>query len=169
MNVFDIIVLICFALGIIEGIRKGFISQIAAIVGVVAGVWLSVIFAGKLSEWMSGLFEANPQLMKALAFTTIYAVVVMLLHLAGKLLEKVVKLSMLGWLNKLLGAVFSLMKWALILCVAVVVFDSFNSAFHVVGNDKLANSIFYESLHKIAGTVFPYLKTLLFGGSTANV
>lgn len=168
MNVFDIIVLICLALGIIEGIRKGFISQIAAIVGVVAGVWLSVIFAGKLSEWMSGLFEANPQLMKALAFILIYVIVVVLLHLVGKLLEKVVKLSMLGWLNKLLGAVFSVMKWALILCIAVAVFDSFNSIFNAVSSEKLADSIFYAPLERIAGTVFPYLKTLLFGGNTAG-
>ena len=45
MSIIDIILLICFVPAIINGARKGFISQVISIVSLVLGIWLSARFA----------------------------------------------------------------------------------------------------------------------------
>jgi membrane protein required for colicin V production len=69
---------------------------------------------------------------------------------------------MLGWLNKLLGAVFSLLKCSLIIGLLIMVFNSINNTFNLVAEEELAKSVLYPPLKDIAYTVFPYLKEMLF-------
>ena len=68
---------------------------------------------------------------------------------------------MLGWLNKLLGGVFAILKWVLIMSLIVVAFNSINQTFNIVKPNVLAESQLYPVLTEIANTVFPYLKSLL--------
>ena len=68
---------------------------------------------------------------------------------------------MLGWLNKLLGGVFAILKWVLIMSLIVVAFNSINQTFNIVKPNVLAESQLYPVLNEIANTVFPYLKSLL--------
>ncbi len=161
MNIFDIVVFICLGWGIVEGLRKGFISQVVSIVALVLGVWLSVVFAGQLSVWMKDFFTASPAVLKTFSFIVIFIVVTLGLTLLGKMLEKVIRLVMLGWLNRLLGVVFSLLKWMVIICLCVAVFDSLNTTFSLVGADKLDASLCYRPVQRICSAIFPYLKSLV--------
>ena len=97
-----------------------------------------------------------------IAFALILLVVMILVHLAGKAVEKVLKFMMLGWLNKLLGVVFALLKMILIVGLVIILFDSLNTTIPLVKEDTLNGSILYQPVKDIANTVFPYLKELIF-------
>jgi membrane protein required for colicin V production len=77
------------------------------------------------------------------------------------MLENVVKLVTLGWLNKLLGVIFSLAKCILILGVVVIAFNALNNAFGLVKPSVISDSVLYPIINDIADSVFPYLKRLL--------
>ena len=161
MSILDIILLICFVLALIQGIRKGFISQAISIISLVVGVWASARFANIVGDWIAQYITASEQILKVVAFAIILVAVFVILGLLGKLLEGVIKLIMLGWLNKLLGVVFSLIKSFLILGIVVLAFNSLNATFGFVKPEVLADSVLYPVVKDLADAVFPYLKSLL--------
>ena len=52
MNILDIILAIVLAFGAVQGFRKGIISQLCGIVGVLLGAWLAFKFGAKLGDWI---------------------------------------------------------------------------------------------------------------------
>lgn len=161
MNILDIILLICFVPAIIQGIRKGFIAQAISIISIIVGIWASSRFANVVSAWVGQHITASEQVLKIVAFALILVAVFLVLAAAGKLIEGMFKLVMLGWLNKLLGVVFALLKTALIVGLLIIAFTSLNETFHFVKEATLNDSVLYPPLKKIAFDVFPYLKDML--------
>ena len=162
MNILDIILLICFVPAVIQGFRKGFISQVIAIISIIAGVWLSVQFASPVTTWLAQYIQGTEQVLKVVSFALIFIAVIAGLALLGKLIEGTVKLIMLGWLNRLLGVIFSLVKAGLIVGLVIMAFCSLNNTFQFVSEEVLNQSVLFPPLKNMAYTVFPYLKDLLF-------
>lgn len=161
MNILDIIILICLIAALIQGVVKGFISQAISLISIIVGVWASAHFAGLVCQWLGQYISCSEQVLKISAFVLIFIVVIVCLILLGKLLEAAIKLIMLGWLNKLLGAVFAILKWSIILGMVTLGFNAINEAFSIVKPETLAQSHLYPALTNFANTIFPYLKNLL--------
>lgn len=161
MNVLDIILLICFVPAIITGIRKGFIAQVFSIISIVAGVWLSFRFSELLSGWIGKWIQASHALLQIMAFIVILILVIIAFTALSKLLEATVKIILLGWLNKLLGVVFAILKYVLIIGLVIVAFDWINSELGLVKKSVLDSSVLYRPLQHAADTIFPYFKGLL--------
>ena len=162
MNILDIIILICFVPALVLGLKKGFIAQVISIISILLGVFLSFKFSTALSGWLSQYIEGSEQILKIVAFVLILAGVMVGLILLGKLIEGFVKFVTLGWLNKLLGVLFSFMKCALVIGLVIMIFNAINNTFDIVREESLAKSALYSPLKSLAYTVFPYLKDLLF-------
>ena len=82
------------------------------------------------------------------------------LGLLGKLLEGILNLVMLGWVNKLFGVIFAFLKTALITGLIIMVFNSINASLELVSAETLSESVLYTPLKNFADSVFPYLKEL---------
>ena len=161
MNILDIIILICLIPALIQGLIKGFISQAISLISVILGAWASAQFAGLVSKWLGQYITCSEQALKIIAFGLIFIVVIICLALLGKLLEAAIKLIMLGWLNRLLGALFALLKWIMILGLITLGFNAINEALNLVNPETIAQSHLYSALTSIANTVFPHIKNLL--------
>ena len=161
MNILDIILLVCFVPAIFQGIRKGFIAQAVSIISIILGIWASARFANIVSDWIAQYITASEQVLRLVAFALILVLVFLILAAIGKMLEGVIKLVMLGWLNKLLGVVFALLKTGLIVGLVIMAFSSLNDSFKFVQESVLNESIMYPPLKKLAFEVFPYLKDML--------
>ena len=161
MNILDIIILICMAAALIEGLVKGFISQAISVISLLVGIWASSRFAGMVCEWLSQYISGSEQTLHIVAFAIIFIVVILILGLVGKMLEKIISFVMLGWLNRLLGTALALVKCMLILALLATAFNAINEALHLVNPETLAESKFYPTIKGFADIVFPYLKSLL--------
>ena len=161
MNILDIILLVCFVPAIFQGIRKGFIAQAISIISIIVGIWASAHFADIVAGWVAQYITASDQILKVVAFALILIAVFIALAAVGKLLEGMFKLVMLGWLNKVLGVVFALLKTGLIVGVAIMAFSSLNDTFNLVQEPVLNEAVLYPPLKKLAFEVFPYLKDML--------
>lgn len=161
MNILDIILLLCLVWAVVQGLRKGFISQVIAIISIISGVWMSARFTNVVCTWLSQWISGSEQILKVVAFTLILVAVFLVLAALGKALEGIIRLVMLGWLNKLLGVVFSLLKCLLILGLIVLAFNSLNSTIQLVKPEYLADSILYGPIRDLANSVFPYVKEMI--------
>ena len=161
MNILDIIILICLIPAIVHGLRKGLISQVISIASIVFGVWASVRFAVIASQWLAKYVNAPEQTLKIVAFVLIMIAVFVVLGLIGKVLEGVIKLVTLNWINKLAGMCFSTAKCLLILGLLAMAFESLNNTFEFVDHERIADSTLYPFVKESADAIFPQLKKFL--------
>lgn len=162
MNVIDIIILICCIPALVQGFRKGFISQAVSLVSLVLGAWLAFKFSEPVGEWIKTMADVNGVILQVLSFTLIFLVVYLVLLLLGKLIQSLVKVVMLGWLDKLLGVFFALLKMLLIIGLIITCIDAINSTLPIIPTKTLDESVLYHPIKSVADVVFPYLKELIF-------
>ena len=160
MNILDIVLLVCLIPAVIQGLRKGFIAQVVAIISLVLGGWLAYRFTSVVTGWLGQWISASGPALDIIAFILIFAIVATVLFLLGKILETSIKIILLGWLNRLLGLVFALFKYVLIIGLLVILFDSVNSRFDLVSDEYLDSSFMYSGIRSLSWSVFPYLKSL---------
>jgi len=156
MNYFDIIVGIILILALVKGIRSGLIIELASLAALVLGVLGAVKFSGFTESWISQHWDS--QYIGVASFIITFIVIVILVHLIAKAIDKLVKAVALGLLNRLAGGVFSLVKYAFIMSILLAVFASFDKTFRIIPEDTKESSILYEPLSKFAPSVFPYLR-----------
>lgn len=162
MNILDIILLLCLVPAVINGLRKGFIAQVVAIVAIILGGWIAFNFSDAISGWLGKWIAGPAEIMQVIAFIIIFVAVTIGLALLGKLLEATIKIILLGWLNRLLGLLFAVFKYVLVIGLLVVVFEVVNNKFEFVAKATLEASVMYSGIKATAFAIFPYLKQLFF-------
>ena len=162
MCVLDIILSLCLIIALVQGLLKGFTEQIIALVSIIAGTWIAFKFSKLVCNLIQHYLNASEKFLYVLVFILMVALVICLFHLLGKIIKASIKFVMLGWLDRLLGAIFSTIKAALIIGIVIILFSTLNSTFHVVEQKYLDESVLYTPLKNIAYDIFPYLKQLLF-------
>ncbi len=169
MGTLDIILLICFIPAVVRGIQKGFVEQLVAIAAILLGAWLAFRFSSPLSEWASAYVGLEPKVLQVVSFIVIVFVAVLLLTLLGKLVTGTLKAVSLGWINRLLGVVFALLKAALLIGLFIFLFHTLNEKWNLINPETLSGSVVYNALLTAAENVFPYLKEFLTGGTAPAV
>lgn len=160
MGTIDLIILACFLPAVVIGLKDGIVRQIVALAALVLGLYLSVKFSATMGHWITERWHLEPFWVKVLSFSVIFIAVALVLNLLGKLLEKVIKITMLGWLNRLLGLVFALITTALIVGTLIYVLNSANGLLEFIPEERIAESRLYKPLLHLVETVFPHLKSL---------
>ena len=108
MTVIDIIILVLLALAVFKGIKDGLMRQLGGIVGLILGIFLAGRFSAMLSGWLHRVAPTlSESVVKVLSFIVIIVVVCLCVVLLSRLLEKVIKITTLGWINRLLGVLLS--------------------------------------------------------------
>src|SRR5690606_5199861 len=90
-------------------------------------------------------------------FAITFIIIVLVITLAGKALTKLADFAMLGILNKILGALFGLMKTAFILSILLVIIEKISPTLLVISEESKEESALYTPLHNFAPSIFPIL------------
>lgn len=162
MSVLDIILCICMALSVVQGVIRGFTEQVVALVAIILGTWVAFRFSKLICSLLLPYLHISEQVLYVLVFILMIILVIIVIHLLGKIIKASIRFIMLGWLDRLLGAVFSLFKAVLIIGILIILFNTLNVTFRIVPEEYLSDSAVYPVLKRIAYGVFPYFKELLF-------
>lgn len=106
---FDIAVIVIILLFTVRGAWIGFIRQSAFLAALVLAFLVAGAFAHQLAGYLKPL-ATSPQLNFMLIYGAILLVVYLLVILLGAALTKMMKVTMLGGFDRLLGGVFGLAK-----------------------------------------------------------
>lgn len=156
MNLFDIIVGIILILAIIKGFKNGFVIELASFVALILGV-LGAIF---LSSWAEAIMRQwwDWKYLGAVAFLITFIAIVFGTHLIAKLINEMIKLAALNMINRIAGAIFSLVKYAFIISILFSVLEYFHWNNLIISPQQQSESKLYEPISKFAPSIFPYLK-----------
>lgn len=154
----DIFFAIPLLWGIVRGLMSGFIRSLSVFVGLILGIYLAHVYASDLSPTISEWFTISAKQCLSLSYVIIFIVVMLFVAIAARILDKFVHLILLGWLNKLLGALFGFFKWAIILSFFVMLIEYANSKFEFLSQEKKSESLLYEPIKVIVPTIMPYVE-----------
>jgi membrane protein required for colicin V production len=126
MNWLDLLLLVVIGVSVLAGFARGFARASFGLVSVVAGLLCALWFYPLAGAWLDR-FVSSVQAANLLGFLLLFIGVMMLGGLLGKLLEKLLKLVHLSWLDRLLGAAFGLVRGVLVAAVIVLAIMAFSS------------------------------------------
>lgn len=96
--------------GFILGIKKGLIYSVFGFFSLFISVLIALKFGYVGADYLSQHFNLNPNYLSLFGFIFVLVVSIILILLLAKLIEGVVNLMFMGWLNRLLGGVL----WCLV-------------------------------------------------------
>lgn len=149
----DTIILILLVLGAIGGYRNGFISEITSLIALLLGFVAAYHFSGITAEFLTEILGVGGRFLSIMAFIITLILVMMLIMGIGKLIEKFTESLMLGFFNRLAGAVFGWLKSALILSLLILLLNFLKISNHLISPEKRAESWLYPRLETFAPIV----------------
>ena len=151
MNYIDIIIVIPLLYFFIKGFSNGLIKEISDLFGLVIGAYVAVNFSSYLHPKITEFFPQNIDLVPIISFTTLFFVALLVIKLLGYMLETVTKALALGFISKILGAIFGLLK--------VVVFFSFLlfflTEYNILTIDEQQDSVLIPPIKKTTEIIMP--------------
>ncbi len=157
MNLFDLFIAAIVIYAFVKGFLKGLFVEIASLIALVGGVYGAVHFSYLVADILKDYVNWSENYISLTAFGITFVAIVIAVSMLGKALTKIADLAALGFLNKVLGGVFGLLKSILILSVLLVFFDKINTTVSFVNKETLSNSILYQPVKSVIPTVFPSL------------
>lgn len=154
----DIFLLVPIVWGLVRGLYKGIIMSSASFVGLIIAIILANKFSAELSVELNNWFVLSEKAINIVSYLAIFVIVSLLCFFIAKILEKFLKIVTLSWLNKLMGAIFGVVKYALILSVLINLTNKLNTYISIISEEKKSESILYKPLKEFVPAVLPYAK-----------
>ncbi len=158
MNWIDFVIIALLAFGLIQGFIDGVIIEIAKLAALILGIWGAIHFSGWTADKLSGWFDMQATWTGIAAFAVTFVVIVIVINLLGRLLDTIVKSVSLGFLVKSLGAVFGVIKTALILSVVFVFLNTIDEKRHFLPSATIEKSFLYNPIADIIPAIFPIVE-----------
>ncbi len=157
MNYIDIVLGILLILSAIGGFRKGLIVELASLAALILGIWGAIKFSYVTSEFLVENFDWKWDHLNIASFIITFVVIVILVHIVGNVVNKLVETVMLGFINRLAGLVFGILRAALFLSIVLVIFDKIDEDVNILSKKAKSESQMYVPIRNFAPTIFPFL------------
>lgn len=158
MNYLDVLIAIPLAWGAYKGFQRGLIFEIAMLIGLVLGLYLAFKLSGLLETVVAKMVDAQGTALYMVTFFVVFISVILIMVLLAKFLEQILKIGKMDNLNKLAGAFFGIVKFALVVSVVLSVFRPIDRRFSVLPEKIRKESLLFEPVSKASLYIFPALK-----------
>ena len=119
MPIIDILIAAAILVSVVVGIFRGFVKEAISIAALLVAIWAALYFgpeAGNISEnWFK-----SEELQMWFGRVLVFLVILSLGGLLGWGVSKLVRLSVLSGMDRLLGAVFGVARGILLVAVAII-------------------------------------------------
>lgn len=155
MNIVDIVLALILLYGLVRGFYRGFLAELASLVALIAGIYGAIYFSYILADFLADRVTWNLQFVQLIAFAITFILIVFVISLLGRFLTTLANLAFLGIVNKILGAVFGLIKIAFITSVIIMFFSATSEDVNLVEEETLEESILYGPVRILAPAIIP--------------
>jgi membrane protein required for colicin V production len=157
VNYFDFIIAIFLLWSGYRGITKGFLIMAASLAALILGVWGAIRFSHLTAALLISYFGVQTKYLGLISFALTFVVIVILVHLLSRAMDKLVKAVALGIVNRLAGLLFSMLKTAFLISIFLVILNGINSRVPFIPDEHKENSLLYQPLSRLAPAIFPFL------------
>ena len=136
MNWLDIVIIVAVGIATFIGLRKGIIRMVLTVVGLVVGIIVAGRYYTPFSEYLT--FISSPGWAKVAAFAIIFIGIMVVAALLSRLLERAASAIMLGWANRLVGAILGFLLGALFIGAILAIWVKYIGMSGAIEQSRLA-------------------------------
>ena len=155
----DLIVIVGLLYAFLKGFSNGLVNELASFLGLLIGAIISYSFSDDLSKIIDDYVEIDGQILNILSFILLFILTSFLFTIAGKYMTKLIKYISLGTINRLLGGIFSSLKFLIIIVSISMVINYFSEllAIEIIPSDQKNKSTVYPILISIGDLLLEFL------------
>lgn len=157
MNMLDIIVLICLGYGLIRGLIKGFIVEVSGVIALFFGILGAFKFTSSFTPFILNIVDLDPNIVLGICFLILFVGIVYGISLLAKMITKTLQIIALGFLNRIMGGLFGLIKWLVIVSSLIFVFNQIESVISLIPQAYIEESIAYSYFVDLGVLLFDWL------------
>jgi membrane protein required for colicin V production len=120
----DWLIVVVLLVSVLSAAKNGFFLEVFSLAGVVIGLLLASWNYQKLLPWITRWIHTL-QIAEAISFLAIALGVMILAGLIGRIIRWSVHSIGLGWADRIIGALFGLVKGSILVTIAVLVVAAF--------------------------------------------
>lgn len=158
MNYLDFIIAVPLLWGAWKGWQRGIIFEIAMLIGIVLGLYLAFKVSSLFEGLVAKVVDASGNTLQYISFFLVFIAVVLIMVLFAKFLEGILKIGKLTAINQVAGAVFGLLKFALVVSVVLSVFRPVDAHLSLLSAKTKSESWLYRPVVSVSQYLFPALK-----------
>ena len=143
MNKIDILLLVILGFGLVRGFMRGLIIEMASLLAIVVGIYGAIHFSFFTARLLGELMPSSQQTIEVVAFGLTLIVLI-----------KMLKAAELGFLNRLAGALFGVLKAAVIVGSLFVFLERTFQTEKWLSPSALSESVLYEPVKSISAVVY---------------
>jgi membrane protein required for colicin V production len=157
MNWIDLTIIVILIISLISGFTNGLIREIASLAALVLGIWGAIKFSGFTAAKLYDYFDMNGQYVGIIAFMVTFGIIVVIIHFIGIMTDRIINAASLGFVNRLLGMVFGVIKSVLIMSILFVILNALDARKPFLPKATIERSTFYNPISDIAPALFPII------------
>jgi len=131
------------------GFIKGFTKQAFAVVGLILGIILGTLFYKPFADFLRETMNMPDRPASIMAFFIILLVVPLICGVLGNLLSKLIHIASLGFIDRLLGAAFGLLKYLLIMGLIIMLLDMTGYSDKIINRTERRQSKMYVYVRNV--------------------
>jgi membrane protein required for colicin V production len=135
----DIIFAVILIIAVIKGLRKGLVVALFSIVAFIIGLAAAIKLSAVVAVYLQKNVAVSNHWLPVISFMIVFIVVVVLVNLGGKLVEKTFEMAFLGWANRIGGVIFYVLLYTIIFSVLLFYAEKIN----MVKQETISHSITY--------------------------
>jgi membrane protein required for colicin V production len=134
--IFAIVIVLAIFKGYSRGLIVGLFSLVAVIIGLVAAMKLSTVVAG----YIGSAVKVSDQWLPVISFIVVFVLVVLLIRIGARAIEKIAETAMLGLVNKLCGIILYVVIYTIVFSVLLFYAEEVN----LLKPETISKSITYS-------------------------
>ncbi|WP_161946340.1 CvpA family protein [Desulfonatronum thiosulfatophilum] len=126
MNTLDILILIILGFAMIRGLFRGFIGEISSVIGLIVGFILANRYYAQLTPLVESILP-DPGTAQMLSYALVFCTGLVGVLMVASVLRHLLRVVLLGWVDRFAGGVIGLLKGGLICVLLVLLLTTFLS------------------------------------------
>ncbi len=155
MNYFDIIVGLLLVFALFKGFKNGLVTELASLAALILGLLGAIFFSDVTEQYLSQ--HLNSSHIGLISFFVTFILIVIIVHFIAKLVNKLLEAVALGFINRILGALFSVLKYAFVISVFIAIINGIDKDSNIISEKLKKDSVLYDPVSGLAPQLFPYL------------
>ena len=154
--------MVAVGIGILFGLISGLVKQLSFGAGIIIGLLQATIFYPRAAAMLQGYTGWSDLLCTVLGFVIVFIAVAMIINIAGFILRWLLKVILLGWLDRIMGAIFSAIVAIGIFVLGVNISESVMPDNNVTSKTSQEESLLYNKVAKVTFLIIDEAKKFDF-------
>lgn len=161
MQILDIILVIPFLWFGFKGLTNGLLKEIFSTLALLIGLYLAIHFSSYIGNLLAGIMSSTSPYFKLTCFAITFILALLGMKLGTWAADRFFSKVGIGWLNKLGGLAFGLLKGIFIVGAIIYLLNSFDKNNALIEQDTKNKSLLYKPISNFVTTVYPSLHKLI--------